>query len=308
MSSVLGFFASHSLLTLFVAVFVEQVGAPIPAFPFLLLAGADSTHNTLYAVWALLLAAVASMLADLVWFMAGRHYGHRILALLCKVSISPDNCIRKSELSFAKAGVATLVMSKFIPGLSTFAPPMAGAMGMRLGVFVLFNLAGSLLWAGCGIVLGVLFHNQIQQLLQGLEAIGAWALVVMGVVLALYIAYRLLRRWNMNRLRARTPRMLVDELLALMDSDKCYVILDMRGELLAQQDTNSISGAQAMEVKQLSSDVPVHWRSLDVIITFCACPNDATAVKAASILRAQGFNAFVLQGGIAAWQSHVGSH
>jgi membrane protein DedA with SNARE-associated domain len=112
------------------------------------MAGMDGVNNSTFALVALVVAALASMLAHLIRFWAGRRHGQRVLALLCKISISPDACVRQSELSFARSGVATLVISKFVPGLSTLAPPMAGALGMNTRTFVMFNLAGSALWAG----------------------------------------------------------------------------------------------------------------------------------------------------------------
>jgi membrane protein DedA with SNARE-associated domain len=144
-------FSQHGLLALFFGVLVEQLGAPIPALPFLLLAGVAAADNGVFAVQALAVATLASMIADSVWFYAGRRFGHRVLALLCRISISPDTCVRQSELSFARRGIATLVVAKFVPGLSILTPPLAGAMGMRVSSFVIFNIAGTLLWAGSGI-------------------------------------------------------------------------------------------------------------------------------------------------------------
>lgn len=188
-------FAEHGLLAVFLG--VEQVGAPIPAFPFLLMAGMDGIDNSTFAGLALLVAAVASLLGDWIWFWAGRRHGQRILALLCKISISPDSCVRQSEMSFARNGVATLVLSKFVPGLCTHAPSMAGALGMRTRTFVIFNLAGSALLAGSGIASGIVFHRQIESLLTVLANLGNAALVVIGVLFGLYIALRVYRRQSL---------------------------------------------------------------------------------------------------------------
>ena len=302
MSSLLAFYQTHGLLALFVAVFVEQVGAPIPSYPFLLLSGAQYTHSAVYALLAVVLASLASLVADLLWYYAGRRYGQRILTLMCKISISPDTCVRKSELSFAKSGAATLMLSKFIPGLSTFAPPMAGALGMRLPTFLLFNFAGSLLWAGSGVALGVVFHQQLNQLMATLTEFGGMAVMFIVALLALYLSYRLLRRLSMNRLRARIPKIQALELFDLLQSDANIKVLDVRGTVDGMAWDEGIAGAEAVEMKRLQTALPEAWRASDVLITFCACPNDASAVKAAALLRKQGLEARVLHGGIEAWQ------
>lgn len=206
METVFALFARHGLLAVFAGVLVEQLGAPVPAVPFLLLAGAAAAADGVFAVKALAAAAVASMLADTLWFYAGRRFGRRVLSLLCRISLSPDSCVRQSELSFARRGIATLVIAKFVPGLSTLAPPLAGALGMRAGAFAVFNLAGTLLWAGSGIAGGLLFHGQIRHLLAALSELGNLALAVVAGLLALYVLGRAWRRWQLTRALARLPR------------------------------------------------------------------------------------------------------
>lgn len=292
-------FAEHGLLAVFLGVFIEQVGALIPAFPFLLMAGMEGVDRSTYAVLALVVAAVASMLGDLPWFWAGRRHGQRVLVLLCKISISPDSCVRQSELSFAKNGVATLVISKFVPGLSTLAPPMAGALGMGTRTFVLFNLAGSALWAGSGIALGIVFHSQIQRLLGEL---GNAALGVVAALFGLYIAVRVYRRLSLSRLKARLPKLQPAQLAQLMaDGAAQVVVLDVRaagGSLLAQ---DTIAGARRVELSRLGGDFPLDWPATAQVVTCCACRNDASAVRAAQWLHRRGCRAQVLDGGIAGW-------
>ncbi len=296
-------FAEHGLLAVFLGVFIEQVGAPIPAFPFLLMAGMEGVNHSTYALLALVVAALASMLGDLIWFWAGRMHGQRVLALLCKISISPDSCVRQSEVSFAKNGVATLVISKFVPGLSTLAPPMAGALGMRTRTFVLFNLAGSALWAGSGIALGILFHSQIQRLLAVLGELGNAALGVVATLFGLYIAVRVYRRLSLSRLKARQPTVQPAEQAQLMAGGAAaVVVLDVRvaaGSLAAAQ---TIPGARRVELSRLGGgDFPLDWPASAQVVTCCSCRNDASAVRAAQLLHRRGCKAHVLSGGIAGW-------
>ena len=294
-------FAEHGLLAVFLGVFIEQVGAPIPAFPFLLMAGMEGVNSSSYAVLALVVAAMASMLGDLIWFWAGRSHGQRVLSLLCKISISPDSCVRQSELSFAKNGVATLVISKFVPGLSTLAPPLAGAMGMRTRTFVLFNLAGSALWAGSGIALGILFHSQIQRLLAVLGELGNAALGVVATVFGLYIAVRVYRRLSLSRLKARLPKMEPAELAQLVRDGAELVVLDVRAAGAGLVPAEAIAGARHVELSRLGGDFPLDWPTTALVVTYCACRNDASAVRAAQLLHRRGCKAYVLHGGIAGW-------
>src|SRR5512147_1339546 len=141
------FFAEHGLAAVFGFVLLEQLGAPIPALPVLLLAGAHAISDPMSAVYALALSVLACSVADLAWFWAGRRYGYRILKLLCRVSLSPDSCVRQTEANYEKRGAATLVIAKFVPGLATVAPPVAGALGLKTSSFLLYNGAGAALWS-----------------------------------------------------------------------------------------------------------------------------------------------------------------
>lgn len=294
-------FSEYGLLALFLGVFIEQLGAPIPALPFLMLAGAAGADDGMFVVKAVLVAVVASMLADTLWYFAGRRYGRRVLTLLCRISISPVTCVRQSELSFGRWGVATLVVAKFVPGLSTLAPPLSGSLGMRPATFLLFNLAGSTLWAGSGIAGGLIFHNQIAGLLDYLSGLGSIALSVLLVLLALYVTFRLVRRWRMKRQLARLPRVLPQELADLIARGNALMILDVRGAALHDPQAGRIPGARHLELGAMDSVDTTGWEAHAEIITYCACPNDVSALKAAQLLARRGWRVRALAGGIDGW-------
>lgn len=250
MENISSLFSQHGLLAVFVSVLVEQLGAPVPALPFLLLAGVASASDGVFAVKALAVATLASMLADSLWFYAGRRFGHRVLTLLCRISISPDSCVRQSELSFARRGVATLVVAKFIPGLSTLASPLAGAIGMRTASFTVFNLAGTFLWAGSGIAGGLLFHDQVGRLLRYLSDLGNTAMVIVACFLGVYIAGRSWRRWRVARLTANLPRVQPDELADLIAQGKDMVIVDVRAAVTQLSLDERIPGGASHRTRQ----------------------------------------------------------
>lgn len=303
MEDVSALFANHGLLAVFLVVLIEQLGAPIPAIPILLLAGAAAANDGVFAAKALAVAALASMLADLAWFIAGQRLGRTVLSLLCRISISPDSCVRQSEASFAKRGIATLVIAKFVPGLSTLAPPLAGALGMGTKTFATFNLAGIALWAGSGIFGGLLFHNQIERTLRYLSDLGSAAVIVIAALLGLYLAGRAWRRWRVARALARLPRVEPQELADLLAQGSEVVIVDVRAAVAGPRSPldERIPGARHIELAAIDTVALHDWPTHVLTVTYCACPNDASAVKAAEKLAKRGLNVRVLHGGYSGW-------
>lgn len=293
-------FTQYGLLAVFGAVLIKQLGAPLPALPFLLMVGVAGASDGIFAVKSVAVATLASMLADSVWYFAGKRYGRRVLALLCRISISPDSCVRQSELSFARRGVATLVIAKFVPGLSTLAPPLAGALGMRFTTFSIYNLAGSVLWAGGGIAGGLLFHKQITHLMERLSDLGGVALALLAGLLGLYVAWRVWRRWRVSRAMRRLSRVGPDELAELIEQGAELLIVDVRADIPSDVEQR-IPGARHIELAAIETVTTDDWPEGVQIITYCSCPNDVSALKAAHLLAKRGLKVRVLLGGIDGW-------
>ena len=294
------FFAEYGLLLVFGVVLVEQIGVPLPAMPVLLFAGASAIEDPPYAVIALALATVACMVGDLAWYAAGRRYGYRVLKLLCRVSISPDSCVRQTESVFEKRGVATLVIAKFVPGLGSVAPPLAGALGLRASSFLFFSAAGSVLYSGTGIVLGFIFHDQVDWLLERLLTLGGRALALLGLLLALYLAYRWWGRYRFIQ-SLDTGRISVNELSRMMDAGEKPIVLDVRSRAHREIDGRRIPGAVHVDLDALEATLEGVPRDRDVVV-YCACPNEVSAAKVAMQLRERGVRRVrPLLGGIDAW-------
>ncbi|MBI3370521.1 MAG: VTT domain-containing protein [Betaproteobacteria bacterium] len=294
------FFADYGLLAVIGFVLLEQLGAPIPALPVLLLAGAKAIEDPLYGVYALASSVLACTIGDLAWFWAGRRYGYGVLKLLCRVSISPDSCVRQTETTYERRGVATLVVAKFVPGLATVAPPVAGALGLKTSSFLLYNGAGAVLWSGTGLGLGLLFHGQIDWLLERLTDLGGHALLVVAMLLGLYMSYRL---WDRRRFlkTLRTARIGVDELYEMMNRGEDPLVLDVRSRTHRALDGRSIPGARTVDLDNLESTLAQIPRDREVVV-YCACPNEASAVKVAILLRERGIRRVrPLAGGMDAW-------
>ena len=108
--------AQYGLWLVFANVFLEQVGAPLPAVPTLMLAGALAAGGSASIPAIVAVTVAASLAGDLVWYYAGRHYGLRVLKLLCRISLSPDSCVRETQARFLRLGPVSLVYAKFVPG------------------------------------------------------------------------------------------------------------------------------------------------------------------------------------------------
>lgn len=297
------YFFEHDLATVFGIVLLQQLGAPIPALPVLMFAGAGAIGHPLHALYALVLSIVASTIGNLAWFWAGRHYGYRVLDLLCRVSLSPDSCVGQSELKFERYGVLTLVFARFVPGLSFLAPPLAGALRFRTLRFVAYNAAGTALWSALGLLLGFVFHAEIDWLLDQLAALCGYALFVITMLIGLYVTYRWFDRRRFLR-SLDAVRVGVDELEAMINRGDDPIILDVRSRTHRRIDGRTIPGARTLDLddradlRRTLADVP---RDRDVVV-YCACPNEATAAKVAMLLRDGGIvRVRPLKGGIEAW-------
>lgn len=292
--------AQYGLLLVFLSVLVDQLGAPIPALPVLMVAGALAATGQLSLPGILLVALVACLLGDLAWYWAGRFFGSRVLRTLCRVSLSPDSCVHQSELRFERWRGQILLVAKFMPGLSLVAPPLVGALGLQLRVFLLFDGLGSLLWSAVAVVLGYVFAAQIDRLLMDLAAAGT---VTLELVLGLFAFFILVKWWRRRRLliALRMVRITVTQLRDALNSGQAPLVLDVRSAISRQTDPRIVIGASLAELDHI--DQAVHGVPLDrELVIYCNCPNEATSALAAKTLIGHGYkHVRPLQGGLDAW-------
>jgi len=290
----------YGLLILFGNVLVEQVGLPIPAVPILVVAGALAANGQLVWIECLLIALFACMLSDIIWFSAGRHYGKKILNLLCRISISPDYCVSQTEDTFNRWGPKSLIVSKFIPGFSTIAPPLSGAMGTPQRRFLAYSLSGGLIWAGTFLTVGALFHDSIDRIMDVLSTMGMTALMIVGGLLALVIGVKYYERRRFYK-TLRMARITVDELKNMIDDGHEPLIVDARSRT-AQQMEPAIPGALLYN-RDAPDEVFIDVSRDRPIIVYCSCPNEASAAVVAKQLISHGFRQVrPLIGGLDAWK------
>lgn len=269
----------------FVNVLLQQLGLPIPAVPTLLVAGSLLLGGD-HAVRILAAAVVASVLADLVWYLAGRAFGYRVLAGLCRLSINPASCVSQTEGRITRWGLWSLVVAKFVPGFSTVAPPIAGAVRMPLPGFVLAAGVGALLWGGAAVAAGWLLRAELQAALDALARHGASLALSLVAAFGLWLGWKFWQKRRFERL-ADIPHISPEEFLAAMRSAHPPLVLDLRGAVMLAE-TGVVPGAVAAEHDKLTEAVGA-WPKAKPIVTLCACPEDAGAVRAARALIAQGY-------------------
>lgn len=291
----------YGLILVFANVLVEQLGIPLPAYPTLVITGALLNRGD-YSAPALLLTAVcASLIADYAWFTAGQRYGRKVTAVLCRISLSPDSCVRQTEVIYLRWGAPSLLVAKFIPGFASVASALAGTVGTRRLVFIFFDGLGAMLWAGSAIYLGSLFRTTIADLLSILEALGKWGGILLVVALAGFIASKWWQRYRFMK-SLRMARITVDELNQLLEQGQAPLIVDVRSSL--SQKIDRIPGAVVLSIDDLSGTNSEKFEKLidGEVIVYCACPNEASAAIVAKKLMQRGYTRVrPLAGGIDAW-------
>jgi membrane protein DedA with SNARE-associated domain len=265
MDSNLLFVERHGYSVLFVWVLAEQAGLPIPSMPILLAMGAMAATGDVSLGMTLALAVIATLIADLGWYELGRRKGMRVLHFLCRVSLEPDSCVRQTEAAFSKQGLRSLLVAKFIPGLSTAAPPLAGVFRLSIWRFLLYDAIGTVAWAGLFIGLGAAFSRQIESIEDRITQFGASLLTVALIALAIYMAWKFVKRELFIR-ELRVARLQPLELKQMMDAGKDVFIVDLRHSVEYDADPYSIAGALRISPEELGERHELIPRDRDIIL------------------------------------------
>ncbi len=291
----------YGYLLLFVWVLVEQMGLPIPASPVILAAGALSAEALMHFFLAFAAVVVAALISDTTWFFLGRRYGHRIMRRLCKLSLEPSTCVRRTQESMGRRGAVMLLFAKFVPGLAILAPPIAGQYRMPAWRFLCFDLLGTSAWAAALLLGGRFFGDALQHN----PALLAWAGRFSGVLLLAgivgFFVARILRRRAMLR-KLVASRIEPEELKRKLDAGEQVYIVDLRHPLEMLTDPYTLPGALQFApeaVARRHQEIP---RDRDVVL-YCTCPSEATAARTALLLLKQGIERVrPLRGGYDEWK------
>jgi membrane protein DedA with SNARE-associated domain/rhodanese-related sulfurtransferase len=278
----------------------EQLGVPLPAVPALLAVGALAAHGRISLPLVLGAISVAALATDFAWYELGRRRGARVLARLCQLSLEPDSCLRRAESIFGRHGARSMLAAKFVPGLTTVMPPLAGVFGVARVRFALYDLAGVLLWAGTWLTLGYLFSDTIVLITARATALGRMLGLVIVTALAGYILVKYGRRRLFLR-KLRTARVSPEALKRRLDAGEDVVIIDLRTALDVVATPYAIPGSRWLAAHAIDEHEVEFLRSRDVVL-YCASPNDATSARVALQLQRKGITRVrPLEGGLAAW-------
>jgi membrane protein DedA with SNARE-associated domain len=250
---------------LFGWVLIEQMGLPIPAAPLLIAAGALARAGKMNLMFAVTLAFIAVILADLFWYALGRYRGARILKLLCRISLEPDSCVRRTENLFVRRGVHSLLIAKFVPGLNTAAPSLAGIFRMPVRRFMIFDSLGAFIWVVTVTSLGLIFSDQLEQIALRW---GGWLVAVLAGTLAAYVLWKFIQRRRFIR-RLRIARITPKELMDKLTAGETISIVDLRQPMDIEAFPQMIPGALRIameEIEDRHGEIP---RDRDVVL-YCS--------------------------------------
>jgi membrane protein DedA with SNARE-associated domain len=240
----------HGYLALGTLVLLEALGLPIPAAVALVVAGAASAWHLLSPVRALVVALLSIMVSDTALFAMGRKTGWRLLGILCRVSVNPETCILRSAESFYKRGRQTLLFAKFIPGINTMAPPLAGSMRMRFSQFLRFDSLGSLLYVSAYFGVGFTFSSILKDILHLFARVGRAVEFAFFAALMTYLVYRIHLYWT-HRVYRIVPRVQVEEVIQRQLAGEELVIADVRSHGYYDPGTQRIQGSIRIEPNNL---------------------------------------------------------
>lgn len=260
------FLSEFGYLVLGLWVLAESIGLPLPAMPVLLAAGALAAKGPMQLSVALAVSVFSCLVGDIFWFAIGRRGNHKVLRLICKISLEPDSCVRRTTNLVEKYGSKTLLVCKFIPGLNAVAAPLAGSTGMPILKFVVFDLLGSIIWCGTFLGAGYLFREQVTDLAAGLGHY-KWLMVVTLLVLipAAYIAFKYRQRRKFIR-EIWMERITPEELLQRIETGEKVVVVDLRHPLDFLPDPRILPQAIRIDPEELDQRITEIPRGQELVL------------------------------------------
>src|SRR5580700_1009234 len=291
----------HGYLWLFLVALLERIGLPLLVTPIVIAAGAVAgLRDDLSLLGIVVVTVVATELGDLVWFELGRRQGSSVLRLLCKISLEPDSCVRKSEDAFARHTTTSLITSKFIPGVGRLAAPVAGMSGMSRARFLLVNALGTLVWSVIFALVGFIPARKLPIDVL-LERAAGWLLVLLAIAVLANVIWKYVQREKFIR-SLRVSRMTVQELKADLDRGERPFVVDLRHKLEFLVNPRTVATA----IRIAPDELPLRHAELPrdrEVVLYCTCPSEATSAKVAMELKKIGIvKVRPLMGGLKAWE------
>jgi len=299
MDTLLAALTQHGYAILFGLVFLQAIGFPVPVALALLIAGGASAQHTLFAPLALGGAVGAMLAGDSLMFLLGRHTGWWLLGVLCRISLNPESCILNSADTFYRRGRTLLVVAKFIPGINTLAPPLAGGMSMRFLPFLRLDAAGAVLYCGSYFAIGYIFSNALRMLMRGYQTFGRAVGALIVLLAVAYLAF-LAWRWLRDRGRQLVRFAMPSEVAPKLKLGSC-AILDVRSHGYLDPKAQRIKGSRRLDPHALNRTATDFLQGQEIFI-YCTCVREATSSRVAQELGRKGIVVAVIKGGLRAWR------
>lgn len=305
MNAIVHLLVKHGYSVLFVSVFARQMWLPVPAILFLIAAGALADSGRMTLAFALGLAVVACLLADMVWYEAGRRWGDQILHFIYGLALDPDAACRRSKEAFVRHGARTLMLAKFVVGLDAAMPPLAGVSGTSRLRFIAFDAIGAALWSGVYGGLGYLLGKDLDHAATYGARLGLFWVILVSAALAMYLSRKLVR-WHRFVRESRLARITPEELKKKMDAGEQVIIVDLHGCRDGPRGHRGIPGAVCLDPHRLRQRDNLKNRTQlprdRELVLYCTTLHEFTSARAALELRRRGFERVrPLAGGLQAW-------
>jgi len=265
MDKIIQFILIHGYTLLFSWSFLAQIGLPLPSAPLFLAAGALAGMGAFDFPYILAVAIFATLLSDVLWFEIGRYRGSKVLSFLCKISLDPDSCVQTSKRIFSRHGPHSLLVAKFIPGMNTIAPPLAGIFHMRRGKFLFFNGLGALIFVGAFSGLGYLVADEIERYSERILTAGGWFGGFLLIALAVFILFKYKHRRRIAH-KLAIPRITPDLLKKRMDNKEELLIVDVRGDLEMKAEPFTLPGAFHVPLEQIEKNPQAFLLDRDIVL------------------------------------------
>ena len=291
--------AEHGYTILFAIVFLESIGIPVPAALALMIAGGASASGSLHLPLAAGSALFALVLGDTLMFLMGRYTGWWLLGILCRLSLNPESCILRSADSFYRRGRMVLLFAKFVPGINTMAPPLAGSMNMRFAQFFGLDFAGSLIYVAAYMSVGFLFSGVLGTITRNYEA---FSRVVTWILIAAVVGYLGFQAWLWIKARKlRSVTLVSPSEAARAVSTQGALIYDVRSHGYYDRKAVRVQGSTRLEPNALLH-LEKHFPEGKQIYLYCTCIREATSARVALHLAEKGVRVAVIKGGLRAWK------
>lgn len=305
MNTLIELVQTYGLWIIFLITLFQSIGLPLPAFAILIVTAAVTPITAIDIISLIVTATLGSLIGDIILYFAGKRLGTSILGKLCRISLSPDSCVKSSGDIFSRYGPPALAVVKFVPGLSTLAPVVAGVYAMPIFSFIAFSMLAAAFYSVSAVSLGVLFRHEIGSLIATLTEFGKLGLFIVIISFGIYLFVKWLQRYRLIR-QFKTDRVTVNDLVELMQENPGHIIFDARPE---DQRTRNGFIPGSIPISDINlTEIANLYAAYDEIIIYCSCPNELTAAKYADKLRRSGLKRIrPLLGGVDEWAKSGGT-